>query len=64
MVYGDTVPSVAFGSGGMTFEKANFAPDRGTDVRALRRPLGVALRRGALNREQILLDWHGSWVDA
>jgi hypothetical protein len=26
MVYGNTVPSVAFGSGGMTFEKANFAP--------------------------------------
>ena len=63
MVYGDTVPSVAFGSGGMTFEKANFHP---ISVRTYEQYVAhwVSLSAGALNREQVLLDWHGSWVDA
>ena len=63
MVYGDTVPSVAFGSGGMTFEKANFAP---IAERTYEHYVAhwVSLSAAATNREEILLDWHGSWVDA
>ena len=63
MVYGDTVPSVAFGSGGMTFEKANFDP---ISIRTHEQYVAhwVSLSAGALNREQVLLDWYGSWVDA
>ena len=63
MVYGDTVPSVAFGSGGMTFEKANFDP---IAARTYEHYVAhwVSLSAAATNREQILLDWHGSWVDA
>jgi hypothetical protein len=63
MVYGDTVPSVAFGSGGMTFEKANFHP---IAARTYEQYVAhwVSLSTAATNREQVLLDWHGSWVDA
>ena len=63
MVYGDTVPSVAFGSGGMTFEKANFHP---IAARTYEQYVAhwVSLSAAATNRERVLLDWHGSWVDA
>ena len=63
LVYGDTVPSVAFGSGGMTFEKANFHP---IATRTYEHYVAhwVATSAAALNRERILLDWHASWVDA
>jgi hypothetical protein len=63
MVYGDTVPSVAFGSGGMTFEKANFAP---IAERTYEHYVAhwVAASAAAQNRERILSDWHASWVDA
>jgi len=63
MVYGDTVPSVAFGSGGMTFEKANAAP---IAERTYEHYVAhwVSLSAAATNREQILLDWHRSWDDA
>ena len=50
MVYGDMVPSVAFRARGMTFEKSSFASIADTDVRALRRPLGVPVRRRAQPR--------------
>ena len=63
LIYGDTVPSVAFGSGGMTFEKANFHP---IATRTYEHYVAhwVATSAAALNRERILLDWHASWVDA
>ena len=64
MVYGDTVPSRRVRQRRDDVREGELRPDRRTDLRALRHALGVALRGGALNREQILLDWHGSWVEA
>jgi hypothetical protein len=63
LVYGDTVPTVAFGSGGMTFEKASFHP---IATRTYEHYVAhwVSVSTAALNRERILLDWHASWVDA
>jgi hypothetical protein len=63
MVYGDVVPSVAFGSGGMTFEKANFHP---IAARTYEHYVAhwVSVSAAAQNRERILGDWHSSWVDA
>ena len=63
MVYGDMVPSVAFTSGGMTFEKSNFAPivERTYEHYVAH---WVSISAGALNREAILADWHRAWVEA
>ena len=63
MVYGDTVPSVAFTSGGMTFEKSNFAP---IAERTYEHYVAhwVSISAGALSRESILNDWHAAWVAA
>jgi hypothetical protein len=63
VVYGDMVPSVAFTSGGMTFEKSNFAPitDRTYEHYVAH---WVSISAGALNRESILADWHAAWVEA
>ena len=47
LVYGDIVPSVAFGSGGDDVREGELPPDRDADVRALRRPLGRDLGGGA-----------------
>ena len=63
MVYGDTVPATAFSAAGMTFEKANFDP---IAQRTYEHYVThwVSLSQGALNREDILRDWHSAWVEA
>ncbi len=63
MVYGDTVPSTAFSAAGMTFEKANFDP---IAQRTYEHYVThwVSISQGALNREDILRDWHSAWVEA
>ena len=63
MVYGDIVPATAFSAAGMTFEKANFDP---ISQRTYEQYVThwVSLSQGALNREDILGDWHSTWVEA
>src|SRR5688572_15189882 len=63
MVYGDLVPATALSAAGMTFEKANFDP---IAQRTYEHYVThwVSLSQGALNREDILNDWHSAWVDA
>ena len=63
MVYGDTVPATAFSAAGMTFEKANFDP---IAQRTYEHYVThwVSISQGALNREDILHDWHSTWVEA
>ena len=63
MVYGDTVPATGFSAAGMTFEKANFDP---IAQRAYEHYVThwVSISQGALNREDILRDWHSAWVEA
>jgi hypothetical protein len=63
MVYGDTVPATAFSAAGMTFEKANFDP---ISQRTYEHYVThwVSISQGALNREDILQDWHSAWVEA
>jgi Zinc carboxypeptidase len=63
MVYGDTVPATAFSAAGMTFEKANFDP---IEQRTYEHFVThwVSISQGALNREDILRDWHSAWVEA
>ena len=62
MVYGDTVPATAFSAAGMTFEKASFDP---IPQRTYEHFVThwVSLSQGALNREDILHDWHSAWVE-
>jgi hypothetical protein len=63
MVYGDTVPATAFSAAAMTFEKANFDP---IAQRTYEHYVThwVSISQGALNREDILQDWHTAWVEA
>ncbi|HET9322414.1 MAG TPA: M14 family zinc carboxypeptidase [Gaiellaceae bacterium] len=63
MVYGDTVPATSFGAAGMTFEKANFDP---IAQRTYEHYVThwVSISQGALNREDILNDWHAGWAEA
>jgi hypothetical protein len=63
MVYGDTVPATGFSAAGMTFEKANFDP---IAQRTYEHYVThwVSISQGALNREDILHDWHSAWVEA
>jgi hypothetical protein len=63
MVYGDLVPAMAFSAAGMTFEKANFDP---IAQRTYEHYVThwVSISQGALNREDILNDWHSAWVEA
>jgi Zinc carboxypeptidase len=62
MVYGDLVPAMAFSAAGMTFEKANFDP---IAQRTYEHYVThwVSISQGALNREDILQDWHAAWVE-
>jgi Zinc carboxypeptidase len=62
MVYGDIVPATAFSAAGMTFEKANFDP---IAQRTYEHYVThwVSISQGALNREDILRDWHATWVE-
>jgi hypothetical protein len=63
MVYGDLVPAMAFSAAGMTFEKANFDPiARRTYEHYVTH--WASLSQGALNREDILSEWHETWVTA
>jgi Zinc carboxypeptidase len=61
--YGDTVPTVAYGAAGMTYEKAGRdpLPDRMYEqyVTSL-----VAVFEAAAHKREILTDWHASWVEA
>jgi hypothetical protein len=61
--YGDTVPTMAYGAAGMTYEKASRdpLPDRMYEqyVTSL-----VAVFEAASHKQEILTDWHASWVEA
>src|SRR5215216_2348382 len=61
--YGDTVPATGFGAAGMTFEKANGDP---ASQRVFEQYLTqwTSLSAAAINKERILREWHGSWVEA
>src|SRR5918994_1303468 len=61
--YGDTVPANGFGAAGMTFEKANGDP---APQRVFEQYLTqwTSLSAAAINKERILREWHGSWVEA
>ena len=61
--YGDTVPANGFGAAGMTFEKSNGDP---APQRVFEQYLTqwTSLSAAAINKERILREWHGSWVEA
>ena len=61
--YGDTVPTVAFHGAGMTFEKQSSDP---LPVRMYEQYVTsiVSVFEAASNKDEILTDWHASWVDA
>ena len=61
--YGDTVPANGFGAAGMTFEKASGDP---APQRVLEQYITqwTSLSAAAINKNRILREWHGSWVDA
>ncbi|HET8949540.1 MAG TPA: M14 family zinc carboxypeptidase, partial [Solirubrobacteraceae bacterium] len=61
--YGDTVPANGFGAAGMTFEKANGdpAPQRVFEQYITQ---WTSLSAAAINKERILREWHGAWVEA
>ncbi|MGH2641493.1 MAG: M14 family metallopeptidase [Actinomycetota bacterium] len=61
--YGDTVPTVAFHGAGMTFEKQSSDP---LPVRMYEQYVTsiVSVFEAASHKDQILEDWHASWVEA
>jgi len=61
--YGDTVPSVAFHGAGMTFEKQSSDP---LPVRMYEQYVTsiVSVFEAASHKDEILQDWHASWVEA
>ena len=61
--YGDTVPAMGFNSAGMTFEKTSGHP---TPRRVFEQYLTqwISLSQAAINKDEILEDWHASWVEA
>lgn len=61
--YGDTVPTVAFHGAGMTFEKESRQP---LSVRMYEQYVTsiVSVFEAASHKEEILNDWHASWVEA
>ena len=61
--YGDTVPTVAFHSAGMTFEKQSSDP---LPVRMYEQYVTsiVSVFEAASHKDEILEDWHASWVEA
>ena len=61
--YGDTVPTVAYHGAGMTFEKQSSDP---LPVRMYEQYVTsiVSVFAAASNKEEILEDWHASWVEA
>ena len=61
--YGDTVPANGFGAAGMTFEKSSGDP---APQRVFEQYLTqwTSLSAAAINKERILREWHGSWVEA
>ncbi|HET9672313.1 MAG TPA: M14 family metallopeptidase, partial [Actinomycetota bacterium] len=61
--YGDTVPTVAFHGAGMTFEKQSSDP---LPVRMYEQYVTsiVSVFAAASHKDEILVDWHGSWVEA
>jgi hypothetical protein len=61
--YGDTVPAMGFNSAGMTFEKTS---SHATSRRVFEQYLTqwVSLSQAAIKKDQILEEWHDSWVEA
>ena len=61
--YGDTVPTVAYGAAGMTYEKASKDPLSARMYEQYVTSL-VAVFEAASHKQDILTDWHASWVEA
>jgi hypothetical protein len=61
--YGDTVPAEGFHAAGMTFEKHNGDPIE-QRVHEHYTTIWTCLSQAAFNKDDILSEWHDSWVDA
>jgi len=61
--YGDTVPAEGFHAAGMTFEKHNGDPIE-QRVHEHYTTIWTCLSQAAFNKDDIVSEWHDSWVDA
>jgi hypothetical protein len=61
--YGDTVPATGFHAAGMTFEKYSGDPIQ-QRVHEHYTTIWTSLSAAALNKDDILEEWHGSFADA
>src|SRR5262245_37790926 len=61
--YGDTVPATGFHAAGMTFEKHNGDPIE-QRVHEHYTSIWTCLSQAAFNKDDILAEWHDSFVDA
>jgi hypothetical protein len=61
--YGDTVPAEGFHAAGMTFEKHNGDPIE-QRVHEHYTTIWTCLSQAAFHKDDILSEWHDSWVDA
>ena len=61
--YGDTVPATGFHAAGMTFEKANSDPIA-QRVHEHYTTIWTCLSQAVFNHDDILAEWHDSFVDA
>ena len=62
-VFGDTVPATAYHAAGMTFEKEQGDPISEREHEHFT-SIWASLAAGAAQGEELLRDWHDSWVDA
>ncbi|MBO0844093.1 MAG: hypothetical protein J2P22_01600 [Nocardioides sp.] len=62
-IFGDTVPSLGFNAAGITLEKYQGDPIAQRTYEHYV-TTWTALFQAGSNKEQILTDWHGSWVQA
>ena len=63
VLYGDTVPAEGFHAAGMTFEKHNGDPIE-QRVHEHYTTIWTCLSQAAFNKDDIVSEWHDSWVDA
>ena len=63
MVYGDTVPSTAFGAAGMTFEKGSSSPYTEKTFEQYTNQL-ASLNAAVVNKDRLVREWAGQFPEA
>jgi hypothetical protein len=63
MIFGDTVPTAGYHAAGMTFEKESGDPIVEREHEQFT-SIWASILAGATARDQVIAEWHASWVEA